>query len=256
MLNSSRCFKTKPGENSKEFCHHQGVLRPLDIVCLLPSAAYQALVRSGWERGMSEVVDDNYGQQAHAVCKSVIEEGGRVAVAVLVVVGGGSGGGSWWQCWWWLVARQASTSSLRQFARAWSPLRASGHCLQEPRQVFEIPYIKSDRWHFWTLCDGFSSNKKWNIYYQLLMWHIFQLPGIHSSGQDYSTLTYKTSQWSFSSPCSPLSLFASFHLDLQLLNMGEVKKTTFTWTISRAASELVQQEWPKAWVILGWLVKN
>ena len=34
---------------------------------------------------MSEVVDDNYGQ-AHAVCKSVIEEGGRVAVAVAVVV--------------------------------------------------------------------------------------------------------------------------------------------------------------------------
>ena len=34
---------------------------------------------------MSEVVDDNYGQ-AHAVCKSVIEEGGRVAVAVVVVV--------------------------------------------------------------------------------------------------------------------------------------------------------------------------
>ena len=36
---------------------------------------------------MSEVVDDNYGQ-AHAVCKSVIEEGGRVAVALVVVVGG------------------------------------------------------------------------------------------------------------------------------------------------------------------------
>ena len=35
---------------------------------------------------MSEAVDDNYGQQAHAVCKSVIEEGGRVAVAVVVVV--------------------------------------------------------------------------------------------------------------------------------------------------------------------------
>ena len=86
---------------------------------------------------MSEVLDDNYSQQAHAVCKSVIEEGGRVAVAVVVVVGGGSGGGSWWQ--WWLVARQASTSSLRQFARARSPLRASGHCLQDPRQVFEIP---------------------------------------------------------------------------------------------------------------------
>ena len=34
---------------------------------------------------MSEVVDDNYGQ-AHAVCTSVIEEGGRVAVAVVVVV--------------------------------------------------------------------------------------------------------------------------------------------------------------------------
>ena len=34
---------------------------------------------------MSEGVDDNYGQ-AHGVCKSVIEEGGRVAVAVAVVV--------------------------------------------------------------------------------------------------------------------------------------------------------------------------
>ena len=34
---------------------------------------------------MSEVVDDNYGE-AHAVCKSVIEEGGRVAVALVVVV--------------------------------------------------------------------------------------------------------------------------------------------------------------------------
>ena len=90
------------------------------------------------------------------------------------------------------------------------------------------------------------------------MWHIFQLPGIHSSGQDYSTLTYKTSQWSFSSPSSPLSLFASFHLDLQLLNMGEVKKTTFTITrtISGAASVSVQQKWPEAWVILGWLVKK
>ena len=33
---------------------------------------------------MSEVVDDNYGQ-AHAVCKSVIEEGGS-----------GSTGGGWW----------------------------------------------------------------------------------------------------------------------------------------------------------------
>ena len=32
----------------------------------------------------------------HLVCKSVIEEGGRVAVAVVVVVVGGSGGGSWW----------------------------------------------------------------------------------------------------------------------------------------------------------------
>ena len=90
------------------------------------------------------------------------------------------------------------------------------------------------------------------------VWHIFQFPGIHSSGQDYSTLTYKTSQWSFSSPCSPLSLFASFHLDLQLLNMGEVKKTTFTITrtISGAASVSVQQKWPEAWVILGWLVKK
>merc|ERR1712223_286668 len=51
-------------------------------------------------------------------------------------------------------------------------------------------------------------------------------PGIHSSGQDYSTLTYKTSQRSFSSPCSPLSLFASFHLDLRLLNMGEYDEGT------------------------------
>ena len=83
------------------------------------------------------------------------------------------------------------------------------------------------------------------------MWHIFQLPGIHSSGQDFSTLTYKTSQWSFSSPCSPLSLFASFHLDPQLHNMGEVKRTTFTWTISRAAFVVVQQEWPEALGHLG-----
>ena len=37
---------------------------------------------------MSEVVDDNYGQ-AHAVCKSVIEEGGRVAEW------------QWWWWWWW-----------------------------------------------------------------------------------------------------------------------------------------------------------